>query len=90
MTSLTFCATGRFEANAATEDRLLALTCQTDADLFAPRSARLAQAYRNQAQRITKTAVARNRDDDPEQKVIQGGHDDEDQSQSRAGDKLDQ
>lgn len=52
---------GRIEANTTTEERLLALTRQSDADLFAPRSERIAAAYRNQALRITKVAVARNR-----------------------------
>ena len=52
---------GRIEANTTTEERLLALTRQTDADLFAARSERVAAAYRNQAQRITKAAVARSR-----------------------------
>ena len=45
---------GTIEPNAATEDRLLALTRQTDADLFAPRAERLARAYRNQGLRITR------------------------------------
>jgi uncharacterized protein (DUF488 family) len=44
---------GTIEPNEVTEDRLLALTRKTDADLFAPRSERLARAYRNQAMRIT-------------------------------------
>ena len=52
---------GRIETNTTTEERLLALTRQSDADLFAPRSERIAAAYRNQALRITKVAVARNR-----------------------------
>ena len=52
---------GRIETNTTTEERLLALTRQSNADLFAPRSERIAAAYRNQAQRITKAAVARNR-----------------------------
>ena len=47
---------GVIEPNEATEDRLLALTRQIDADLFAPRTERLASAYRNQALRITKAA----------------------------------
>jgi hypothetical protein len=51
---------GRIETNTTTEERLLALTRQSNADLFAPRSERIAAAYRNQAQRITKAAVARN------------------------------
>jgi uncharacterized protein (DUF488 family) len=45
---------GTIEPNQVTEDRLLALTRQTDADLFAPRAERLARAYRNQALRITR------------------------------------
>jgi len=52
---------GRIETNTTTEERLLALTRQSNADLFAPRSERIAAAYRNQAQRITNSAVARNR-----------------------------
>lgn len=52
---------GRIETNTTTEERLLALTRQSDADLFAPRSERIAAAYRSQARRITKVAVARNR-----------------------------
>ena len=45
---------GTIEPNAATEERLLALTRQTDADLFAPRAERLARAYRNQGLKITR------------------------------------
>jgi uncharacterized protein (DUF488 family) len=52
---------GRIETNTTTEERLLALTRQSNADLFAPRSERIAAAYRNQAMRITKVAGARNR-----------------------------
>jgi hypothetical protein len=51
----------RIEANTTTEVRLLALTLQTDADFFAPRSERIAAAYRTQALRITRAAIARNR-----------------------------
>jgi uncharacterized protein (DUF488 family) len=50
--------TGNIEPNEITEDRLLALTRQTDVDLFAPRAERLARAYRKQALRITKSALA--------------------------------
>ena len=50
---------GTTEPNSATEERLLALTRQTDADLFAPRVERLARAYRNQSLRILKAATAR-------------------------------
>jgi uncharacterized protein (DUF488 family) len=50
---------GTIEPNAATEDRLLALTRQTEADLFAPRAERVARAYRNQALRIATAAPAR-------------------------------
>ena len=46
---------GTIEPNAATEERLLALTRQTDADLFAPRAERIARAYRNPGLRITRT-----------------------------------
>jgi hypothetical protein len=52
---------GRIEANTTTEERLLALTLQTDTDFLAPRSERIAATYRNQALRITRAAVARNR-----------------------------
>src|SRR4029077_13341019 len=52
---------GRIETNTTTEERLLALPRQSNADLFAPRSERVAAAYRNQARRITKVAVARSR-----------------------------
>ena len=45
---------GTIEPNTATEERLLALTRQTDADLFAPRVERVARAYRNQGLRITR------------------------------------
>ena len=49
------------EPNAVTEDRLLALTRQAGADLFAPRAERVAHAYRNQALRVTRAAPARRR-----------------------------
>ncbi len=39
---------GTIEPHAATEDRLLKLTRQTESDLFASRADRLARAYRNQ------------------------------------------
>jgi uncharacterized protein (DUF488 family) len=43
---------GAIEPHAATEDRLLKLTRQTEADLLAPRAERLAIAYRNQNRRL--------------------------------------
>lgn len=49
---------GTIEPNEATEERLLALTRQTDVDLFAPRPERLARAYRNQSLRILRAATA--------------------------------
>ncbi len=39
---------GTIEPHAATEDRLLKITRQTENDLFASRADRLARAYRNQ------------------------------------------
>ena len=45
---------GTIEPNEVTEERLLALTRQTDADLFAPRTDRGGRAYRNQGLRITR------------------------------------
>jgi hypothetical protein len=39
---------GRVEPQREFEDRLLATARQTEADLFAPRTERLALAYRNQ------------------------------------------
>jgi uncharacterized protein (DUF488 family) len=54
---------GTIEPNAVTEDRLLMLTRQTDADLFAPRSDRVALAYRNQAHRILKPLLRAQNDD---------------------------
>jgi hypothetical protein len=50
---------GTIEPNAATEERLLALTRQTDADLFALRAERVARAYRNQSLRILRAVQAR-------------------------------
>ena len=43
---------GTIEPHAATEDRLLKLTRQTENDLFASRSDRLARAYRDQNLRL--------------------------------------
>jgi uncharacterized protein (DUF488 family) len=45
---------GTIEPNAATEDRLLKLTRQSEGDLLASRADRLAAAYRAQALRITR------------------------------------
>lgn len=45
---------GTIEPNSVTEDRLLALTRQTEVDLFAPRPERLAHAYRAQGFKITR------------------------------------
>jgi uncharacterized protein (DUF488 family) len=43
---------GTIEPHAATEDRLLKLTRQTESDLFASRADRLARAYRDQNLRL--------------------------------------
>jgi uncharacterized protein (DUF488 family) len=51
--------TGAIEPSQITEERLLALTRQTEADLYAPRSERLARAYRAQGLRIAKAAPPR-------------------------------
>jgi uncharacterized protein (DUF488 family) len=45
---------GTIELNEVTEDRLLALTRQTEADLLASRADRLATSYRVQGQRIAR------------------------------------
>ena len=52
---------GTIEPNTATEERLLARTRQTDADLFAPRAERLARAYCNQSLRILKAVKGAHR-----------------------------
>jgi uncharacterized protein (DUF488 family) len=46
---------GSIEANAATEERLLVLTRQTERDLLASRADRLAAAYRSQELRIMRS-----------------------------------
>ncbi len=43
---------GQIEPNAATEERLLELTGQSDGDLLRSRADRLALAYRTQSQRL--------------------------------------
>jgi hypothetical protein len=45
---------GATEPHAVTEDRLLAMTGQSEGDLLASRAERLAAAYRAQALRITR------------------------------------
>ena len=53
---------GRIETQAQTEDRLLKLTRQTEDDLLASRSERLARAYRDQNLRLWRTkGVSRRR-----------------------------
>ncbi len=47
---------GSLERQCETEDRLLAMTRQTDADLLASREQRLAMAYRAQALRLARKA----------------------------------
>ncbi len=55
---------GRIEPNAATEERLLRLTRQTEQDLFGSRDDRLARAYRIQDRRFWRvSAMKRQRPD---------------------------
>ncbi len=55
---------GRIEPNAATEERLLKLTRQTEQDLFGSRDDRLAHAYRIQDRRLWRvSAMKRQRPD---------------------------
>ena len=49
---------GQIEPHAETEERLLRLTRQTEADLLAPRAERLALAYRNQNRRLWRLPPA--------------------------------
>jgi uncharacterized protein (DUF488 family) len=49
---------GSIEPHAMSEDRLLKLTRQTEADLFASREGRLARAYRAQNQRLWRPTPA--------------------------------
>ena len=58
---------GRVETHADTEERLLKLTRQTENDLLASRPERLARAYRDQNQRLSRRIATQHRRPKPSQ-----------------------
>ena len=58
---------GRVETHADTEERLLKVTRQTEYDLLASRAERLARAYRDQNQRLSRRIATQHRRPKPSQ-----------------------